>query len=369
MSARVPIARRSVLRDRRRLVISVVGAGAAVALVFLLQGLWTGFLVQISAYEDHVGADLFVGDPGARNFFGVPSVLPSDAASRVAAVPGVRSATAIAVRYVVLDLHDSNRFAFLVGSDPGAPGGAWDIASGRAPLADDEMVVDETLAHQHAIHLGDRISVMGSSFRVVGLSEGTRSWMASFLFVTRTAVARLIGVDSAVSFLLVRTNDVATTAAVIHDRTGFSVLTPTALGDSDRGLLSKVIRGPILLMIAIAIAAGTLTIALTAYSAVVERIREYGIAKAIGASRRRLFRIVLGQTAIIATLATLAGYGLFLGGRRLLVAVRPQLWVRLTPTAVVGVLVSTAVMALLAAIVPTRRISRLDPASVYGGAS
>jgi putative ABC transport system permease protein len=369
MTSRVPVARRNTLADRRRLAISVVGAGAAVALVLLLQGLWAGFLVQISTYEDHADADLFVGEPDARNFFGVPSVLPADAASRVRAVPGVRRADPIAVRNVVLDLHGRKQFAFLVGSDPGAPGGAWDVSHGRVPQREAEVVVDSTLAGQHGIGLGDRLEIMGSRFYVVGLSEGTRSWMASFVFVTRAAVARLLGVDDAASFVLVRTDDPARTAEAIHARTDLSALTPTEIGDDDRGLLSRVVRSPILLMIAIAVAAGTMIVALTVYSTILERIREYGIAKAMGASRRRLFRIVVGQTSIVAGLAGATGYLLFLGAERLLGALRPQMWVRLTPGGVAVALVSVAAMSVVAAIVPTHRIGRLDPASVYGGAS
>jgi putative ABC transport system permease protein len=369
MTSPVPVARRNALADRRRLLISVAGTGAAIALVFLLQGLWTGFLTQISAYEDHAGADLFVGQPGARNFFGVPSVLPPDARRAVEAAPGVRRADAIAVRYAVLDLHGRKQFVFLVGSDPGALGGPWDVSAGRIPTADDEIVVDATLARQHGVAIGDAIAVMGARFDVVGLSEGTRSWMASFVFVTRSAIANLLGVDDASSFLLVRSADPAGTARVLRERTDLAVLTPTELGDSDRALLGRVVRGPIVLMIAIAVAAGTLTIALTVYSAIVERIREYGIAKAIGASGGRLFRIVLGQTCIVAGLGTLAGYVLFLGGARLLAAARPQMWVRLPGSGLAIGLALAAAMAALAAIVPTRRIARLEPASVYGGAS
>ena len=58
--AGVPVGRRNLFADRRRLVISVVGVAAALALIRLLQGLWLGFQRQITAYEDNVGADPFI---------------------------------------------------------------------------------------------------------------------------------------------------------------------------------------------------------------------------------------------------------------------------------------------------------------------
>ncbi len=367
MGAGVPVARRNILADRRRLITSVFGVGAAIALILLLQGLWSGFRVQISAYEDNVGADLFVGEPGARNFFGVPSVLPLDAVSTIRAIPGVDGAEPVAVRFAVLDLHGRKQSIFLVGSLPQRMGGPWDVVAGRAVGRDDEVVMDRTLADQHGIGLGDRIEVMGEPFRVVGLSAGTRSWMAGFAFTSHAAIERLLSMPGTTSFILVRTGEPAAVAEAIRDRTGLSVLTPAELGDNDRALLARIMSGPLYLMLLIAFVAGTLIIALTVYSAIVERIREYGIAKAIGARRGRLFRVVLGQTLIVAALGTAAGYLIFRGASWLVVSVRPQMWVHLSSVGAVAAAVATALMALLAAVVPTRRVAGLDPASVYRG--
>ncbi|MBI2237873.1 MAG: ABC transporter permease [Actinobacteria bacterium] len=367
MSGSVPIARRNILADRRHLVISVLGVGAAIALILLLQGLWSGFRVQISAYEDNVGADLFVGEPGTQNFFGVPSVLPAENVSTIRGTPGVDRADPIAVRFAVLDLHGRKQFVFLVGSEPGGMGGPWDVASGRPVREDDEVVVDRTLADQHGIGIGDRIVVMGEPFRVVGLSTGTRSWMASFVFTSHEAIERLLSMPGTTSFVLVRTGEPAAVAEAIREETGLTVLSPRELGGNDRALLGKVMDGPLTLMLLIAFAAGTLIVALTVYSAIVERIREYGIVKAMGARRGRLFRIVLGQTFIVTALGTAAGYLLFRGASWLVGTLRPQMWVRQSVAGVGGAIAAAVLMAVLAAVVPTRRIARLDPASVYRG--
>jgi putative ABC transport system permease protein len=363
----VPLARRNILADRRRLVTSILGVGAAVALILVLQGLWTGFRQQISTYEDHVGANLFVGEPGTRNFFGVPSVVPPGAVRIIRSIPGVERADPVAVRFAVLNPHGRNQFTFVIGSVPGRMGGPWDIVTGRAVRTDDEIVVDRSLADQHGIVVGDRFEVMGHSLRVVGLSAETRSWMAGFVFVTRDAVGHMLRSTEPTSFVVVRSADPAAAAAAIRARTGLTVLTPRQLGDNDRALLGKVMNGPLTLMLLIAFLAGTLIVALTVYSAIVERIREYGIAKAMGAGRARLFRVVLEQTAILTALGTAAGLLLARGGAWLILRMRPQMWIHFSTSAVVEVAAVAAAMALVAAFVPTRRVSRLDPASVYRG--
>lgn len=55
MGARVLLARRNLLAERRRFTMSLLGVGAAIALILLLQGLWSGTRLQISAYQDNVG--------------------------------------------------------------------------------------------------------------------------------------------------------------------------------------------------------------------------------------------------------------------------------------------------------------------------
>jgi len=117
----------------------------------------------------------------------------------------------------------------------------------------------------------------------------------------------------------------------------------------------------------VAFIAGTLIIALTAYTAITERNREYGIVMALGSSRGHLVAIAVSQTLVLALLGLLAGGLLFLAGRELIIAARPQFDVAVTSAAVLRSAVAALVMALLAAIVPARRLARLDPATAYRG--
>lgn len=120
-------------------------------------------------------------------------------------------------------------------------------------------------------------------------------------------------------------------------------------------------------MIAIAFAAGTFTVALTVYSVVTDRLRDYGIAKAMGASGGRLVRVVVEQAFLLAGLGTVAGYALFLVAARVLVKTMPEFQVDLSSVALIVVAGAAIVMAAAAAFVPAHRVARLDPASVYRG--
>jgi putative ABC transport system permease protein len=367
MISRVPVARRTILADRRRLAVSVAGVGAAVGLIFLLQGLWSGFQSQITAYPDNAGADLFIAEPGTRNLVGDTSVLPLTAVDDVAALDGVSKASPLLARFSVLDFDGHTRVAFLLGSEPGGLGGPWRLAAGRTAESPDEVVVDQVLAEEHSLGLGDDLTLLGRRMRIVGLSDDTRSWMAGLVFVTHEAAQQLFGAAGTTSFVLVEAADAAAVADRVRATTNAEVLTASEIAANDRSLLAGIMAAPLTLMVAVAFAAGTLIVALTVYSSVVERIAEYGIAKAMGARSGWLLRVVMGQTAVVALLGAAAGYGIFRAAAIAVTALRPQFSIGLPVSTAGLVLLAAAVMAVLAAIVPVRRLAQLDPASVYRG--
>jgi putative ABC transport system permease protein len=228
-------------------------------------------------------------------------------------------------------------------------------------------VVDTILAEEHGLALGDIFEIKGQQFEVVGLSAETRSWMAAFIFVTDDAASLLSGSMGTVSFILVQTDESERAAVDIESATGLLALDPGSIADQDREVLAGVLESPVRLMILIAFSAGTLVIALTAYSGLVDRIREYGIVKAMGAGRMTVTRIVLGQTMMLAIVGTAVGYAMYLGGAWLVSQARPQFWFALEPRHLLVVFGGSLVMAVLAAILPARQVARLDPATVYRG--
>ena len=367
MSGRVPAARRMTTADPKRLVVSLLGVGAAIGLVLLLQGLWNGQLVQITAYEDNVGADLFVAQSGTESILGDRSTVPLAAIEELAGVPEVQQADPVHIHYTVFDLHGEKELVLLVGSDPGDLGGPWELSGGRAPAATGDAVLDRTFAEEHDIGVGTEFEMGGRTFRTVGLSEGTRSWMTSLVFVTAETAQEMTGGGEVAPFLLVRTDEPDAAAAAIRASTGLDPLLPATLAENDREIMAGIMEGPVLLMIGIAFAAATLVVALTVYSGVVERLREYGIVKAMGAGRFRILRLILGQTILLAVAGSVVGYLMYLGGAWLVGQLRPQFWFSLQWRHLMVLSGAAIGMGLVAAIIPARRLGRLDPASVYRG--
>ena len=366
-SRRVPLARRNLFANPRRLAASVIGVGLAVMLILLLDGLWAGIRQQATVYTDRTPGDLYVLQPGVRDLTAGASVVPLSTLDAVRADGDVSWAVPVRTAYVVLQLDGRKEAVYLVGSVPGEEGGPWSLVSGRAPSADGEIVVGTVLAKRHRIRVGDRLDVMGESFRVVGLSRSS-GYMFPYLFVTHDALGRLSGSPATTSFVLVGTARPSEAAGRLRNE-GLNVLTREQVAASNLQLATGIFGSPVRLMVAVGLASGTLIIALTAYTAVVERRREYGIVKAIGATRSRLVGIALTQTMALALLGLGAGAVLFVAGRALIEAYRPQFEVLLTSGAVGRATLASAAMALVAAVIPARRLAALEPAVAYRSAA
>ncbi|MBI3942829.1 MAG: ABC transporter permease, partial [Chloroflexi bacterium] len=354
------LARRNLFQDKTRLVLSVAGVALAVMLILLLSGLLSGIYRQISTYLNYTPGSIVVTQDGVTNLLGATSLLPPGTLNAVRQVAGVSEAIPVLSQFVILDLHGKKQPAYLVGYDPAVGGGPWHLAAGREPQRDEEVVFDRVLAQQHDIALGNKIEVMGREFTVAGLSEDTTSWMASFFFMRKTAAEALLGAPGATSLLLV-TPSAGTSVDVLRDRLagvkGTEVLLKREMVDNDAKLFARIFSTPLQLMVGIAFLIGILVVGMVIYAATMERQREYGVLKAMGARNSVLYGVVTTQALIAAGAGACAGVALAFGGAQLIMTLRPQFLVVIEPAAAFWSLFSGLVMALLAAIFPVRAIA------------
>jgi putative ABC transport system permease protein len=365
----VLLARRNLFRDRTRFLLSVLGVAVSVGLILLLSGYRAGVYRQASAYLENTPGAVLVAEKGIRDFLGTSSVLPAGTLQAVRSTPGVDRVIPVVSSFVIFERHDRKDGFFLIGYDPAIGGGPWKVIEGREPTADDELVIDRTTARQHEIGIGDKVMMLDRNATVVGLSDETTFWAGSVAFARVSTLEALLRSPGLRSFLLV-TPEAGVSAATLRDRIvvpGTEILLKTDVVANDAQLLARVYDAPIGLMVAIAFVVGVLVVGLVIYTATIERRREYGAIKAIGARNRTLYRVVTIQAVIAAVVGAVAGVGLAFAAGTALMTWRPQFLVAIEPIAVAIVLASSFLMALLAALIPARSVARLEPASVFRG--
>ncbi len=362
------LARRNLLKDKTRMALGIGGVALAVMLILVLNGFLTGMYRQITSYLDHSSGSIIVAQEDVVNLLGATSLLPSGVISQAEAVRGVEEALPILSQFVILDLHGKKQPAYMIGYEPKLGGGPWEIIAGRPPRTKREMVFDSVLADRHGLGIGGMVEVLGKDFTIVGLSNGTSSWMTSFFFIQKSAAEDLLLAPGATSFLLLITSDGADEEKILgrlNNLSGVSVLTKRQMAANDLKLFVKIFSAPLKLMIGIAFLVGTMIVGLVIYTITVERQREYGVIKAIGASNRVLYRVVLTQALAAAWLGAVFGMLLAYGASRWIMAARPQFLIVFDPFNVGWALLAGLGMALVAALFPARVMARLAPAEVF----
>lgn len=249
---------------------------------------------------------------------GDPSLVerpPVDAAleREVAEVPGVAA--------TVADV------AFRVGLPGGAEatGHLWSAARlapyelqrGREPRASDEVVVDEKsgVALDSALSLG--VGSKTRQFRVVGVASAPVDAPAVFFtddegraLYDKPGKVDLIGVllEPGASAAEVRSAVGAAigggrTVVLAGDERGLAEF-PDARGGGEAVITLSAVFGGLAVMVAVFVVAGTLGLS------VQQRHREMALLRAIGSTPAQLRRLVLGETAVVAVLATALGWPL-----------------------------------------------------------
>lgn len=364
MSGAVPVARRNLTRQRVRLALSVGGVGMALLLILALDGVYAGMLDRVTAYPDNQGAPLIASQRGVATMHMSSSTIPAAAVERLARDPRVERAEPILYTTLLLG-RERQAVSYVIGYR--SAGGPWNITEGRGRPRGAEIVVDEITADRLGIRVGSRIGVFGHDLRVVGLAGGASSVVTGLSFIDYGTFTRAARTEGAASYVLVwpRAGDPADVAGELQRDHPLTVQTREQFAENERQVVSDMSTDLVRGMLLIGIAVGLAVAALSIYAATIARLREYAVLKAIGMSNRSLYALVSKQS-----LLTVAGalvfavmmVGLLAFGVPLL---EPSVILVVKTGAVARTAAAAAVIAMLAALIPARRLAQVDPASVY----
>ncbi len=363
----VPLARRYLFSDRIRFAISAGGVTIAVLLIVLVQALYQGLIHQVGEIAEAAPSDLWVMQAGTPDPGHGASILPNSVLFDLREVPGVDAAQPLIGRAVQIG---SARFGFVM-AVPEGPFQALTIeAFGVPSLPEREQVIlSDVLAKDIGAGRGDEVLIGESRFEVVDVSSSLVGYFGGSAFVNAQDAGQLFGEPEAFSFALVDASpeaDVEEVAAAIEDQVpGSDALTPEEFANVLRQELEEGFLPIIAVLIVLSFVVGLAVIALTIYTSTVERTRDYGVLKAVGASPWQLFAVVVRQSVVVALVGYALGSGLGLVIGKLLQGAVPQFTLLFRSQDFLFVLAAALVMSILAALVPIRRVARIDPAVVF----
>ncbi len=367
---------RGLIYDRSRILLSVLAIAAAIVLVVVLEGFKVGLWQQIEAYPQHLQVQLIGTQAGVTGMTGARSVLPADTLESVEGIPGVQKVSPLVGSPVVFSQGDRKTPIYIIGYED--VGGPWRLQAGRNVTAPGELVMDYGLARKYNLDIGEQTELLGKDFQIVGLSAETSSMFNPYVFIDLEDAMAFLSVSEisqqadggSFSFLLI---EVQPGVEVFQVRKAIEaavpvvdVTTPDELAANDVAVAKGLIGSIIGLLVGVAYVVGILVIGLTLYASVFERLREYGIMKAIGARNSRLYQYVLGQALVFAGAGVALGFLVSLGVAALMTWLAPQyLVVAWDGEVLLRSGIAATIMALAASVIPIRQVAGVDPATVF----
>jgi putative ABC transport system permease protein len=295
-----------------RTAISVFAVAIEVVMILSITAIMLGQLNGNKIRQSGIGMDIFVRPPNATFLTGVSGApAPIKVADILRKLPHVEVAAPVIVQVTATSgleniygidfksYNDLRPFVFLEGGTFQGP--------------NDVIVDDYFVRSDNGHHLGESIKILNHDFRICGIVEHGKGGRK---FIPIDTMGQLIGAENKASMFYIKSDDPRNEGAIreeVKNTPGMAAYQVQTLEEWLSIMTPEHMPGfkPALnTIIAIAVIIGFLVIFQSMYTAVMERTREIGILKSLGASRSYIVGVVLRETALIAVTGIALGTAL-----------------------------------------------------------
>jgi putative ABC transport system permease protein len=346
-----------------RAIISIFAVAVEVTLILLIVGIMLGMLNDSSSRQAGVGADVLVQPPGASLFMGVSGAPVSQKVAdvlrplpHVTAVAPVVAQLSTAGNVQVIDGIDLQSFE--------AVGGPLTYVSGGPFQGPYSMIVDDLEAGSKHRKVGDTVEVLNHEFTITGIVEHGRG---ARQFVPIQTLQDITGAQGKASIFYVKLDNPNNADEVVKEIKNVPGMSQYGVHSVKEYLslmtssgvpgLNTVIR----VVIGISMIIGFIVIFQAMYAAVMERTREIGILKSLGAGKLYIVGAILRETLLIAVGGVILGIAISYAARSGLKARFQTLPVMITNAWLLRATVIAIIGSLLGALYPALKAAQKDP--------
>jgi len=255
------------------------------------------------------------------------------------------------------------------------------IVAGRFRVGTNEAVIGAELARDLGVAVGDRIRITSTENRndtvtIAGLFDvGSRDLNRRWVFTSLRLAQSLLDLPGGITSIDLTVNEIfaaesiARRLAAASGQTVESWMTTNAqvlAAFENQNMTTRVIRTFVVIIVALGIASVLVV-------SVVQKQKEIGILRAMGATRRAVLAVFLMQGAIVGMFGAIAGSGLAVLVCSVLSRVlrnadgSPLFTPEFATSTFVSAIGMALAVGLVAAVAPARRAARLDPVAAIRG--
>ncbi len=293
-----------------RTLLSILAIGVEVTMMLTLVGLSKGMLEDSVRRARGVGADVMVRSTSLMSFSSAS--MPEKFEEFFLKQPHVRAVTGTVVHPIGgvntitgIDLPKFNEIS-----------GGFKYLEGGPFQQPNDVIVDDYYARQSKLRVGSTLDLLNQNWRVRGIVEPGK---LARIVVDRKVLQEATSNTGKLSTVFLKLDDPAHTQEVIAslkqklpDYSIYSIEELATLYSVDNVPGLKAFIGVI---IGLSIVVGFLVVFLSMYTAVLERTREIGILKALGASPAYILNVIFRETTLLALVGSVTGILLTYGTR------------------------------------------------------
>ncbi|MCD6590156.1 ABC transporter permease [Candidatus Woesearchaeota archaeon] len=382
------------LRSYLTIIGILIGIAAVVALISLSEGMQKAIEQQFQEAGSNIIIVMSTSGGMSSPMLSLFSTKPLTEKDlrAVENLRGVDKAGGVLMMPAMISVGKEKKNIFLTGMDPGPieemvmNAQSYEIIEGRMLEEGDryKALLGYSAAKDlfdRELHPGDKINIMGKTFRVVGIISKVGNRMDDESVTIPLDVMRdLIGEKEKLGMIILSVKDgydVEEVAEEVREKLRkerneeegeetFVVSTPRDLLKIFQEIL-MIIQVVLIGVAAISLIVGGVGIMNTMYMAVMERTREIGIMKAIGAENSHILLIFLFESGILGMIGGICGVLIGLGiskGIEIAASIAtgsPLIKAYISPELIIGSIIFSFIVGMISGVMPARQAARLKP--------
>jgi len=370
------LAIKTLFREKVRFVITLVGITFSGLLALIQVAMYIGMMGNATDIIKHIDADIWITSKNIQCFdFANP--IPKDRVNRIARFSDILWTEKLILAFAYLKLQNGSiEQVQIVGYNPDTGiGGPWSMISGsQADVKGGRYMIIDKSSQQRLgrLNIGTNYELSGMKFRLVGISQGLRSFTTMpVLFISYNqaqASEKFISKDDTV-FIMAKARAKEKIKPIVEELR-------RCMNDNDVHTKNDFIRKTVMywtvetgigmaffLTAILGLLVGAAIVGQTVYANTMEHLREFGTLKALGAKNTDIYQVILFQVGI----TTVLGYAL---SSLIVLAIKDGVEkvgvsLYLEPILFLSLFVIVLFTCLASSVFSVRKIRNLDPATVF----